>query len=127
MRVNGLADALFYEYGDEFEKISLSSQEYEGKTPDVQIDEALQRYSAELVNLVENLVVKLNQSLRRSVKNHTRSLEEDLVKIIDERRVSISTQIFRKVKISEAVAHEVQKRDVIGKSYAGLLRLEDAL
>lgn len=127
MRVNGLADALFYEYGDEFEKISLSSQEYEGKTPDVQIDEALQRYSAELVNLVENLVIKLNQSLRRSVKNHTRSLEEDLVKIIDERRVSISTQIFRKVKISEAVAHEVQKRDVIGKSYAGLLRLEDAL
>ncbi|MBD2215161.1 dynamin family protein [Nostoc linckia FACHB-104] len=127
MRLNGLADALFFNYGDEIDRIGLSLNECLGDNLEQRISFALEKYKSELITFIRNLVNDLNKYVRRSVKNHAEYIEEELLKLFFDERERIIIQIAHKINLSEAVAYEQQKQDIIRTSYDTLAKLKDEL
>lgn len=127
MRLNGLADSLFFTYGDELDRIGLSLKDCEGNTLEKRIASALEKYKTELIKFTRGLVADLNKYVRRSVKNHAEYLEKDLLKLLDEQRERIITQIAQKINVSEVIAFEEQRRNVVKKSRSILLNLNNEL
>jgi GTPase Era involved in 16S rRNA processing len=127
MRLNGLADSLFFTYGDELDRIGLSLKDCEGNTLEKRIGSALEKYKTELIKFTRGLVADLNKYVRRSVKNHAEYLEKDLLKLLDEQRERIITQIAQKINVSEAIAFEEQRRNVVKKSRSTLVNLSNEL
>jgi GTPase Era involved in 16S rRNA processing len=128
MRLNGLADSLFFSYGDEINRIDLSSiKDNQGNTLEERISNALNIYQSELISLTKNLVNDLNKQVRRSVKNHAEYLKKELLLLVDAQKERIITQIAQKVNVSEAIAFEQQKRNVVRNSYVTLINLSNEL
>jgi GTP-binding protein EngB required for normal cell division len=127
MRLNGLADSLFFTYGDELDRIGLSLKDCEGNTLEKRIGSALEKYKTELIKFTRGLVADLNKYVRRSVKNHAEYLEKDLLKLLDEQRERIITQIAQKINVSEAIAFEEQRRNIVKKSRSILVNLSNEL
>jgi GTPase Era involved in 16S rRNA processing len=127
MRLNGLADSLFFTYGDELDRIGLSLKDCQGDTLEKRISSALERYKSELIKFTRGLVADLNKYVRRSVKNHAEYLEKDLLKLLDDQRERVITQIAQKINVSEAIAFEEQRRNIVKKSYAILVNLSNEL
>ncbi|MEM9213824.1 MAG: hypothetical protein AAGD25_05710 [Cyanobacteria bacterium P01_F01_bin.150] len=127
MRLNGLADSLFYNYGKKLEEIGLSLHECAGNTREERINSALNKYKDELKIFIKELVDDLNKYISISVKNHVEQLEKDLVNLIKDWHEPIRRQVARKIKMSEAIAHEQQKQMAIKNSYTELINLTNSL
>ena len=125
MRLSGLADALLYPYGQELQKLGLSLEVEEGKTYSSQLEKVLKMYKTELDKLTHNLVTKLNENLRLSLKNHTEYLEKTLLELFDSQQNEIISQISRNINLDNAIADEVKKQGVITGSYAQLINLKN--
>ena len=127
MRLHGLADSLFYDYGEELERIGLSLKECTGTSLDERTDAALDKYKSELITFIKGLVDELNKYICGSVKNHVEYLEEDLTQLLKQQSEVITTQVARKIKVSEAVALEQKKRTAVKNSYATFVNLRSEL
>ena len=127
MRLNGLADSLFYKYGEELERIGLSLNECQGESLEQRVDAALKKYSDDLIQFTKNLVNDLGRYTRRSFKNHAEYLEQELLQTFDTQRDIILVQIARKVRVSESVRLEEQKRNAVKSTYSLLVNLNNAL
>jgi hypothetical protein len=112
---------------DDFEEIGFSLKECQGETLVQRTDEALKKYKQELIKFLHEIVKTLNPSIRRSIKNHVEFLEEDLLRLFYSQKESIARQIYRKVKVSDAVTFEANKQTFIKQSYASLINLESQL
>ena len=82
-------------------------------------------YKTELDKLTHNLVTKLNENLRLSLKNHTEYLEKTLLELFDSQQNEIISQISRNINLDNAIADEVKKQGVITGSYAQLINLKN--
>lgn len=127
MRLNGLADSLFYDYGDELERIGLSLKDCTGSSLDERTDAALDKYKSELIAFVKGLVGELNKFICGSVKNHVEYLEKDLAQLLKQQSELITTQVARQIKVSEAVALENKKRMAVKSNYTALINLHSEL
>jgi len=128
MRLNGLADSLFYNYGKELERIGLLGlNESKGNSLEERTDAALNKYKGELIQFMQKLVNDLNEYICGSFKNHVEYLEEELLQLLYQWQELITMQVARKVKVSEAVALEQQKRTVIKNSFVSLVKIANEL
>ncbi|AFZ04575.1 dynamin family protein [Calothrix sp. PCC 6303] len=127
MRLKGLADALFFQYGDEIERISFSLNECQGATFEERVGSALEKYKNELKKFIRSLVDDLNKYVRRSVKNHTQYVEQELLKLFVDERERIVIQIANKINLSEVTVFEQQKKSIISNSYNILTDLKRQL
>jgi hypothetical protein len=127
MRLSGLADALFYQYGDELEKIGLSLKDCEGQTFSVRLDQALKIYKTKLEECTQKLVKELNTNIWYSLKNHTEYLEGKLLELFKDCEDEIFSQISLNIKLDEAITYEVAKQTTITNSYQKLINLKSSI
>jgi len=125
MRINGLADSLLYAYGEKMESIGLTLQECKGNTLEERIALALKKYEEELKIFIIEIAKDINKYIRRSITNHTEDIETELLKILKDGKGSIFTEIYRKIKVSEAIAKETKKRTLINYCYSKLVQLRN--
>ncbi|MDB9505697.1 dynamin family protein [Microcystis aeruginosa CS-338/01] len=127
MRLSGMADALFYQYGDELEKIGLSLKDCSGQTFSERLDQALKMYKDKLEECTKKLVKELNTNIWYSLKNHAEYLEEKLLELFNDCQDEISSQIAQTIKLDEAIASEVTKQTTITNSYQKLITLQSSI
>ncbi|GBE76975.1 hypothetical protein myaer87_42020 [Microcystis aeruginosa NIES-87] len=127
MRLSGLADALFYQYGDELETIGLSLKDCSGQTFSERLDQALKMYKDKLEECTKKLVKELNTNIWYSLKNHAEYLEEKLLELFNDCQDEISSQIAQTIKLDEAIASEVTKQTTITNSYEKLITLKSSI
>ncbi len=127
MRLSGMADALFYQYGDELETIGLSLKDCSGQTFSERLDQALKMYKDKLEECTKKLVKELNINIWYSLKNHAEYLEEKLLEIFNDCQDEISSQIAQTIKLDEAIASEVTKQTTITNSYQKLITLQSSI
>jgi len=129
MRLNGLADGLFYEYGKELQSLGSRLKECQNENVSEYLNKILEMYKTELDKFVEKLVPELNKNLKLSLKNHIEYLEKELLRLIDdeESRHSIRGQIRRNLKLADLVKKEIEKQTIFTKSYEELLKLRSAV
>jgi len=127
MRLSGLADALFYQYGDELETIGLSLKDCSGQTFSERLDQALKMYKDKLEQCTKKLVKELNTNIWYSLKNHAEYLEEKLLELFNDCQDEISSQIAQTIKLDEAIASEVTKQTTITNSYEKLITLKSSI
>ncbi|MGK7942155.1 MAG: dynamin family protein [Crocosphaera sp.] len=127
MRLNGLADALFYQYGEKLEEIGLNIKQCEGQTLAERIDNVLVMYKTELDKFTRNLVLELNKNIRRSLKNHTEYLHEALLELFEESRNKIISQVARNINLNDAIKTEMKKQQIITSNYAELVKLKTVI
>jgi GTP-binding protein EngB required for normal cell division len=127
MRLSGMADALFYQYGDELETIGLSLKDCSGQTFSERLDQALKMYKDKLEECTRKLVKELNTNIWYSLKNHAEYLEEKLLELFNDCQDEISSQIAQTIKLDEAIAAEVTKQTTITNSYQKLITLQSSI
>ncbi|MFM8298863.1 MAG: hypothetical protein ACKN9A_10815, partial [Microcystis aeruginosa] len=127
MRLSGMADALFYQYGDELETIGLSLKDCSGQTFSERLDQALKMYKDKLEECTKKLVQELNTNIWYSLKNHAEYLEEKLLELFNDCQDEISSQIAQTIKLDEAIASEVTKQTTITNSYQKLITLQSSI
>ncbi|MDB9414141.1 dynamin family protein [Microcystis aeruginosa] len=127
MRLSGMADALFYQYGDELETIGLSLKDCSGQTFSERLDQALKMYKDKLEECTKKLVKELNTNIWYSLKNHAEYLEEKLLELFNDCQDEISSQIAQTIKLDEAIASEVTKQTTITNSYQKLITLQSSI
>lgn len=127
MRLSGMADALFYQYGDELETIGLSLKDCSGQTFSERLDQALKMYKDKLEECTKKLVKELNPNICYSLKNHAEYLEEKLLELFNDCQDEISSQIAQTIKLDEAIASEVTKQNTITNSYQKLITLQSSI
>ncbi|MDB9433992.1 dynamin family protein [Microcystis aeruginosa] len=127
MRLSGMADALFYQYGDELETIGLSLKDCSGQTFSERLDQALKMYKDKLEECTKKLVKELNTNIWYSLKNHAEYLEEKLLELFNDCQDEISSQIAQTIKLDEAIASEVTKQTMITNSYQKLITLQSSI
>jgi GTPase Era involved in 16S rRNA processing len=127
MRLYGLADNLLFRYGEQLEAIGFGLRDVEAGTLDERITQALTRYEAGLHQFTRNLVEQINLHVQRTVGNHTEYLEQELLRLIDEHRRDIAPQIDRAIQLSETIAAELHRRQVIIDSYTQLIQLRASI
>ena len=125
IRINGLADSVLYAYGEKMERIGLTLQECQGNTLEERITLALKKYEEELKIFITEIAKDINKYIRRSIKNHTEDVEDELLKIIEDGQGSIFTEIYQNIKVSEAIANKTKKRTLIINSYSKLVQLRN--
>ncbi|MEM9089054.1 MAG: dynamin family protein [Cyanobacteria bacterium P01_F01_bin.53] len=125
MRLNGLADSLFYEYDKGLQEVSL--EDCEGDSLEDRTDIALDRYKNAFMAIADNLTSRLNKYIRGSVMNHVEYIEKELLHVLRQQEELITAQISRKVEVSDAIAQEKQKRTAIKNTYTALVNLKNGL
>lgn len=123
--INGLADSLLYAYGAKIESIGLTLQECEGNTLEERIALALKKYEEELKIFITEIANDINKYIRRSIKNHAEYVEMELLKILQDSKKSIFSEIYQKINVSDAAARETQKRTLINNCYSKLVQLRN--
>ncbi|MFM7790723.1 MAG: hypothetical protein ACKO90_22250, partial [Microcystis panniformis] len=126
------ADALFYQYGSELQRIGLNlkdCQEQELSESDKllrtkirsdklkEIEKVLQMYQTELEEFIETIVIPLNQNIRRTLENHTKDLEKDLLELFDNYQDEITKKIARNINLDGLIIEELTKQKTITDSY----------
>jgi hypothetical protein len=142
MRLSGLADALFYQYGSKLQSIGLNlkdCQEQELSESDKllrtktrsdklkEIEKVLQMYQTELEEFIETIVIPLNQNIRRTLENHTKDLEKELLKLFDNYQDEITKKIARNINLDGLIIEELTKQKTITDSYVKLVNLKRAI
>ncbi|MCC5616455.1 hypothetical protein LC605_15525, partial [Nostoc sp. CHAB 5836] len=128
MRFNGLADFLFFNYGDKIYEIGKNFiSSIENEPHETIIDGALKTYEKELKKFTKELKNDINKYVARSLKNHTEYLENELLNILIEQREFIVQQITRKINISEIATFEKNRRNTINNAYSVLTQLSNEL
>lgn len=142
MRLSGLADALFYQYGSELQRIGLNlkdCQEQELSESDKllrtkirsdklkEIEKVLQMYQTKLEEFIETIVIPLNQNIRRTLENHTEDLEKELLELFDNYQDEITKKIARNINLDAVIIEEVTKQKTITDSYVRLVNLRRAI
>lgn len=132
MRLYGLADAIFHEYGKKLEGIAGDAI----KTPDglleARLDTALKLYQDRLIKYADELIEAINVGMRRSVRNHAVYLKDELLKIFEPTEYNphikhIRQQISRQVKVSETIAAELARQEMVQRIYNDLSKLSEGL
>jgi GTPase Era involved in 16S rRNA processing len=127
MRLRGVADALFYKYGEEIDKVGSNLREYQTEPFYAWLDLVLKKYKTEVTKLVEELSKNLNYWIRLSIKNHAEDLEQELIELFDRSRSSIASQIARSINLDNTVADETKKQMVITQEHNKLNELKSSI
>lgn len=127
MRLHGLADYLFYQFGETMQEIGFSLGSIKAPSLDESIDAALQLYRDGLREFITKLPTEINRGIAYCVENHVDYLEQELGRLLEEQSDTINRQIARSVNVNETVALQQQRRNTIVKSYEDLIRLRKEL
>lgn len=128
MRLYGLADSMLYQYMQKIDDIGLNLGQTVGKTPgEDRITKAIEAYRKEMVIFMTTLSNQLNQNVWRTIKNHAEYVRRQLFEVLRHEREAIHEHIAKGVNLSEEVGKEQQKRLVIQRGYADLIKLRQEL
>jgi GTP-binding protein EngB required for normal cell division len=123
MRLQGLGDSLFFDFGEMFDQIGRQLWEAQDEEFDERVGAALEKYQQETVGITRKLVARLNLYAQRGLKNHAEMLERELLRTLHLRRASVLSKVSRRLNISETVALEERRRDIIRQTYLKLVNL----
>jgi len=123
MRLEGLGDSLFFDFGEMFDQIGSQLWEAQGEDFDERVGAALEKYQQEGVAITRKMADRLNLYVQRSLKNHAETLEKELLSILKLRDASVFNQVMRRLNIDETVALEERRRDTIRHAYLTLINL----
>lgn len=127
MRLSGLSDALFSQYGDKLHEIGESLKDCSGQTFSERLDQALKMYKDKLEEYIRETIQELNPNILYSLKNHAEYLEEKLLELFKDCQGKISSQIAQTTELDEAIASEVTKQTTITNSYEKLITLKSSI
>lgn len=123
LRLEGLADSLFFDFGAMFDQIGRELWAAQGEDFDERVGAALEKYQQEALGITRKLVNRLNLHVQRSLKNHAETLEKELLRILRLRRASVLSQVTLRLNVSETVALEERRRDTVRHAYLTLVNL----
>jgi hypothetical protein len=69
----------------------------------------------------------LNQNIRRTLENHTKDLEKELLKLFDNYQDEITKKIARNINLDGLIIEELTKQKTITDSYVKLVNLKRAI
>lgn len=127
-RVDGLADALLFDYGTfadnigalilKGEKETRKQTGYDNKKsePD-EISNTLSVYERELINFVSGIAPKINDYAYRTIKNFAESVEMELPGLIEQHKNAFKASIRRRTDFDEELKQEKVKREAIARAY----------
>ncbi|MFM8296416.1 MAG: hypothetical protein ACKN9E_17970 [Microcystaceae cyanobacterium] len=143
MRLLGNMDVLFLDYGSTIQSVALESlSEYQSLSDeanetgtqnqinDQQIKLALTIYCEGLRNFIADLGGKIDQALKRSVKNHGKTLQGNLEKLVKEQEHLIADLIDEQISrqfdksISDQIEYEMKKQTAIAEANTNLKSLK---
>jgi hypothetical protein len=84
-------------------------------------------YQTELEEFIETIVIPLNQNIRRTLENHTKDLEKELLKLFDNYQDEITKKIARNINLDGLIIEELTKQKTITDSYVKLVNLKRAI
>lgn len=126
MRLNGLADRLFFEFASQLEVIGFSLKDCQGDNLEKRLDLALKKYSDGLKEFLRKFSREIDRSLRSNVKNHAEYIQKQLLHLLADNEDAIAMQILRHLDESE-IAAEVQKQKLVTAAYSDLVQLRNHL
>jgi hypothetical protein len=84
-------------------------------------------YQTELEEFIETIVIPLNQNIRRTLENHTKDLEKELLELFDNYQDEITKKIARNINLDGLIIEELTKQKTITDSYVKLVNLKRAI
>ncbi|MBV6442066.1 MAG: hypothetical protein EPGJADBJ_03764 [Saprospiraceae bacterium] len=130
-RVEGLADALLFDYGtfvDNIGALILKGAHETGKQADSagkksepdEISNTLSVYESELIQFVSGIAPKINAYAYRTIKNFAESVEMELPVLIEQHKNAFKAGIRQRANFDEGLQQEKEKREAIARAYEAL-------
>lgn len=118
-RIDGLADALYAEYGDRIDQIAIerkfekgSNQPAAKTTADGDIDSALNTFQQEVISFVKDLAAKTNLIAPRLIKNFAEGISIEAPDLIDKHKASFTPLVMERADLNEVLHQEEAKRAI---------------
>lgn len=117
-RIDGLADALLYGYGDHKSKINLDEKAGSTQQPvktniDGKIEHGISIFQQAYVAFVKSLPEEVNEKAGRLIKNFAENIEVKATMLIDINKSSFTPLVIERANLNEELYQEEIKRGII--------------